>query len=175
MIMCMTVNWLHKQRACGVPGQSAASCLASILRGRRRYASPAWSRQYGFPTKAGSVQKWKPGVPGLPMGQQQVSVLTAGVAVAVRSLWKVGADGMAGGTIGAGAAATGSGTSDGLATATMGMMSTSRGTGSRRGGRDGWLPEHRMGDGRCGRSRRWALPTTAFFETPRRRPISAVE
>ena len=33
----------------------------------------------------------------------------------------------------------------------------------------------RIGDGRAGRSRRCALPTTAFFEMPIRRPISAVE
>jgi hypothetical protein len=32
-----------------------------------------------------------------------------------------------------------------------------------------------IGDGRAGRSRRWAFPTIAFFDTPRRRPISAVE
>ena len=32
-----------------------------------------------------------------------------------------------------------------------------------------------IGDGRAGRSRRSAFPMTAFFETPRRRPISAVE
>ena len=32
----------------------------------------------------------------------------------------------------------------------------------------------RMGVGRAGKSRRCALPTTAFFETPIRRPISAV-
>ena len=32
-----------------------------------------------------------------------------------------------------------------------------------------------IGDGRPGKSRRCALPTTAFFEMPKRRPISAVE
>src|SRR5580658_5098033 len=32
-----------------------------------------------------------------------------------------------------------------------------------------------IGDGRAGRSSRCALPTIAFFVTPRRRPISAVE
>jgi hypothetical protein len=33
----------------------------------------------------------------------------------------------------------------------------------------------RIGLGRAGRFKRCALPTTAFFETPIRRPISAVE
>ena len=33
----------------------------------------------------------------------------------------------------------------------------------------------RIGDGRAGRSRRCAFPTTAFFEMPIRRPISAVD
>lgn len=33
----------------------------------------------------------------------------------------------------------------------------------------------RMGDGRAGRSSLCALPTMAFFVTPNRRPISAVE
>jgi hypothetical protein len=37
------------------------------------------------------------------------------------------------------------------------------------------LPSRRIGDGRAGRSSRCALPTTAFLETPSRRPISAVE
>src|SRR5690348_15391006 len=36
-------------------------------------------------------------------------------------------------------------------------------------------PSRRIGEGRAGRSRRCALPTTAFFDTPRRRPISAVD
>ena len=36
-------------------------------------------------------------------------------------------------------------------------------------------PSRRIGDGRAGRSSRCALPTTAFFETPNRRPISAVD
>ena len=33
----------------------------------------------------------------------------------------------------------------------------------------------RIGDGRAGKSSRCALPTMAFFVTPSRRPISAVE
>jgi hypothetical protein len=32
-----------------------------------------------------------------------------------------------------------------------------------------------MGDGRAGKSSRCAFPTMAFFVTPNRRPISAVE
>lgn len=36
-------------------------------------------------------------------------------------------------------------------------------------------PSRRIGEGRAGKSSRCALPTTAFFETPRRRPISAVD
>jgi hypothetical protein len=36
-------------------------------------------------------------------------------------------------------------------------------------------PSRRIGEGRAGRSSRCALPTTAFFETPSRLPISAVE
>jgi hypothetical protein len=57
-----------------------------------------------------------------------------------------------------------------------GMVSASFGTGGRRGARGGRgdLPV-RIGDGRAGRSRRCAFPTTAFFEMPIRRPISAVE
>ena len=54
-----------------------------------------------------------------------------------------------------------------------GMVSASAGTGCRRGARG--EPPIRIGDGRAGRSRRCALPTTAFFEIPIRRPISAVE
>ena len=44
--------------------------------------------------------------------------------------------------------------------------------------RRGWpelAPSRRIGEGRAGKSSRCALPTTAFFETPIRRPISAVE
>lgn len=37
------------------------------------------------------------------------------------------------------------------------------------------LGSRRIGDGRAVRSSRCALPTIAFFETPSRRPISAVE
>jgi len=33
----------------------------------------------------------------------------------------------------------------------------------------------RIGDGLAGKSSRWAFPTMAFFVTPSRRPISAVE
>ena len=36
-------------------------------------------------------------------------------------------------------------------------------------------PSRRIGDGRGGRFSRCALPTTAFLDTPIRRPISAVE
>ncbi len=57
-----------------------------------------------------------------------------------------------------------------------GMVSASLGTGCLRGAEDGrGDPPLRIGDGRAGRSRRCAFPTTVFFETPIRRPISAVE
>ncbi len=39
----------------------------------------------------------------------------------------------------------------------------------------GTVPSRRIGLSRAGSRRRCALPTTAFFVTPMRRPISAVE
>ncbi len=50
---------------------------------------------------------------------------------------------------------------------------TTRRTGERFGASPG--APRRIGDGRAASDKRCALPTTAFFETPIRRPISAVD
>jgi hypothetical protein len=102
-----------------------------------------------------ALQKWKLGLPGSPIGQQQ------GVARKVC----FGGD-MIGRKAGAGPP---------IEADKGGKV----GPCARRGacGRGEALPSapRRIGDGRGGKFSRCALPTTAFLETLSRRPISAVE
>ncbi len=71
------------------------------------------------------------------------------------------------------AIATGRG-SEGIAARSGGSVGpTTRRTAGRRGAEPG--SPRRIGDGRADKFSRCALPTTAFFDTPIRRPISAVE
>jgi hypothetical protein len=102
-----------------------------------------------------ALQKWKLGLPGSPIGQQQ------GVARSVC----LGAD-MIGRKAGAGPP---------IEAANGGSVGPCARRGA--GGRDEapTSAPRRIGEGRGGRFKRCAFPTTAFFETFSRRPISAVE
>jgi len=124
------------------------------------YAARQCSSQYGFPTRAMWPQNWNAAVPGSPNGQQH------GLRPAGDGALRSGARRQGG--VGSGRVAAAS------VHALRGMMSASFGTDNRRGRADDVpKPVRVIGDARLGRSRRCALPTTAFFETPRRRPISA--
>jgi hypothetical protein len=132
-------------------------------------------------------QKRKLRVPGSPIGQQQVMTRPYG-----RGGGDAGGCATRGNGAGRGAMITGgrggngaagcAGASPALPSAmllTAVLDSGGRdGPVNRRGGpgrEGGRSPSRRIGEGRAGRSSRCALPTTAFFDTPSRRPISAVE
>jgi len=124
------------------------------------------------------VQKRKPGVPGSPMGQQQLRA--AARAKGRRMLAGLAATGAS--AMRASASRTGRGSGRGWTMAGAGCGGVAATT--RSGGRVGLRPaatgrtaagSRRMGLGRGESCSRCALPTTEFFETPMRRPISAVE
>ena len=123
-----------------------------------------WSLQYGRPGTLSASQKQKPGLPGWPIGQQQ-------------RVTRVPSGRTDGGGGGAGRRSVASG-SAGVAVTSAGAE-LSEGSGGRLGGGRGAGRSFggeplRIGEGRSGKSRRCALPTTAFLLKPKRRPISAV-
>ena len=126
-----------------------------------------------------AAQKRKDAVPGSPIGQQQAFWLPDRGMTRCAREWGA-SDGkdrtMAGGD--AGAFITGAGAGDMVG---RGGIAAGRGAGAARGAEtlatDGGrgIASRRIGLGRAERFSRCALPTTAFFEMPIRRPISAVE
>jgi hypothetical protein len=117
----------------------------------------------------GSSQYLKERVPGSPIGQQHgQSMLSPGLYLATRT-------GSAGATLG-------------VVTIESAYCMLATSGGSARGGKveagttvrcrragAAWPLDFLIGEGRAGKSSRCAFPTTAFFEMPMRRPISAVE
>jgi hypothetical protein len=152
------------------PVQSPA-CIA-VLRGRARrrpYAVSACSAQYGPRPMTGSSQYLKERVPGSPMGQRQ------GQSMLSPALYRCLRTESAGATLGV--VATGSGycmVATGGSSGRGGKVEVGTTVRCRRAGAA--LPlDFLIGEGRAGKSSRCAFPTTAFFEMPMRRPISAVE
>lgn len=117
-----------------------------------------------MPSDAGTSQNRNPGVPGSPIGQQHWCEPTRRGATAI---YRAG--------VSAGAVRPPVGGISLSRKDKRGIVSAGLGTCRWRGARGGVdvLPV-RIGDGRAGRSRRCAFPTTAFFEMPIRRPICAV-